>query len=179
MRYFREIDLPDVDTIIAKSLAYIKTLDGVATGKYGTWNSFDPQGLLTACPELVTSFEYYGLRCTYAATFVTTGPTVTPRKLIPHIDNAKFSSARINLPLLNCKNTRTEFFSNAVSVLTDEGWRMVTNTDYVLEAYMELSKATVVRVHEPHRVVVPAGNPVPRVALTLDFDKDPVFLLED
>jgi hypothetical protein len=178
MRYFRELELDNLDILIEKSLAHVKMLYDVYNGKQ-TWNMLDYPQLLVACPELETAFLKYGLICNYAAIIMISKSGYYPP---PHVDGKKFATARINLPLLNCKNTRTEFFSNVQVRSSDVhglSYYVAINTDYVLEDYFELSKATVLRVKEPHRVTVPNNNPVPRIALTLGFDKDPIFLLDD
>jgi hypothetical protein len=43
---------------------------------------------------------------------------------------------------------------------------------------VEITQATVIRVNEPHDVVM-NSNTEHRITLTLGFDRDPVFLLED
>lgn len=173
MRYYKEIDLDNLDVIIEKCLAYVKREETLSHA----WNKLNEKALFNACPELQLSFSKYDLICNYAAV-VMVGPGSFPP---PHVDGKQFASARINLPLMNCKGTRTEFFSNVRIEPSDAyglSYYIVTNTDYVLEDSFELSKATVMRVKEPHRVAVPL-NGYRRLSLTLGFDKDPIFLLED
>lgn len=176
MRYYRELDLPNFDVIVEKCLAFVKNIDEVYQRQRHTWNHLDHLSLMKACPELVCDVGQFGLECTYAAAYVVIG--AGPYYPRPHIDAPTFSLARINFPLLNCQNTFTEFFSNVQAIKTGADYSIAVNDDYVLEDRIELVKATVLRVQEGHRVTKPAGNPVPRITLTLDFQTDPVFLLE-
>ena len=163
------------DLIVEKSLAFVKSLDGVYNHSKGTWNNLDHIRLLAECPELVQAFGEYGMTCTYAAAVVVNAPYRPPC----HVDNPAFSLARINFPLLNCKNTITEFYTNAkTSPNSSRHLEVINMRDCVLVDKFELTTATVIRVQEAHRIVVPFNNPSPRISLTLDFDKDPVYMLE-
>jgi hypothetical protein len=176
MQYYRELDLDNLDILIEKSLAYVKpVMNDVNSLHVGNWYSLDRVQLFAACPELEYAFIKYDLICNYAVAFIESRFGY----LNPHIDADHHPTARINLPLLNCKNTRTEFFSNVRTERYEKtGPIAIINSDYILEDSFELVKATVIRVKEAHRVVIPKHNPIPRISLTLAFNKDPVFLLE-
>ena len=47
-----------------------------------------------------------------------------------------------------------------------------------LELKVEIDQATVIRIKAPHSVKMDEAH-APRVTLTLGFDRDPVFLLEN
>ena len=89
--------------------------------------------------------------------------------------------ARINIPLLNCNNSYTEFYENVITtdwINPDTGiisYR-VANNDYKLADRVELTQATVLRVSEAHKVHIDEAV-VPRIALTLGFYPNPIFLL--
>jgi hypothetical protein len=92
--------------------------------------------------------------------------------------------ARINLPLLNCDNTFTHFYSGyELKKWTnpDTGiysYSIINQDEVKLAATVEMKKATVVRIIEPHNVELPPNNPVPRITLSLRFDRDLGFLLD-
>ena len=50
--------------------------------------------------------------------------------------------------------------------------------DHILVDRVEITQATIIRTKVLHSVDLPIDNPVPRITLTLGFDKDPVFLLD-
>ena len=89
--------------------------------------------------------------------------------------------ARINLPLLNCENTYTRFYKNVITGVSKNPQSgivsyPVINTDYELADKVELTQATILKVSEAHDVQL-NDTPVPRIALTLGFSPNPVFLL--
>jgi hypothetical protein len=180
MIYYKEIDIIDYDTIVSKSLAFTKQNEKIFNRTLNAslyWFNFYEYS--KAVPEVVESFGKLGLKCIDACVYVMYNPAHTSL----HKDHTT-RLARINLPLLNCENTYTNFYSNVIF----EAWMNpdtrnisypAVNTDYVLETRVEMKKTTVVRISEAHKVDMPAGNPVPRITLSLQFDKDPVFLLDN
>jgi hypothetical protein len=97
-----------------------------------------------------------------------------------HSDNSKIS-ARINLPILNCENTFTEFYNV-------DKWKYFKNTKYTIKlpdenatlellGKLELKQPTVISVNTFHRIIMD-DNKSPRISLSLLFDKDVNFLLE-
>lgn len=95
-----------------------------------------------------------------------------------HTDNSK-SQARINIPILNCENTYTEYYTVSKTRLhTNDRYTVKLPTDdAVIELVdrVELTCPTVIRVNEFHKVTL--GNIAPRISLTVRFDHDPVYLL--
>lgn len=97
-----------------------------------------------------------------------------------HSDNARIS-ARINLPILNCENTFTEFYHV-------DKWKYFKNTKYIIKlpnqdaeltllGKLELKQPTVINVNTFHRIIMD-DNVSPRISLSLLFDRDVNFLLE-
>lgn len=120
-------------------------------------------------------FNHYSIKCVAAAMYI----TYNKKQGDIHCDNTDYD-ARINLPVLNCQGSFTEFYTVSKSIY-------YTNTKYTIKIpdkesentlieKLELKMPTVMRVNEFH--AVNTGNNVPRISLTLSFDRDPIFLLE-
>jgi hypothetical protein len=178
MIYYKLLDIENIDVIIQKCLLYAKNIDSAYNRRLSSWNSINASELLTACPELVNGLQKYDLNVRMAALFVMYHPSHT--KI--HID-AYPSQARINIPLLNCTNTYTNFYesdggseswidpkSKIISYSPKGKCRLVDR--------VELKQATIIRTKVFHTVDLPKDNPVPRITLTLGLDKDPVFMLK-
>jgi hypothetical protein len=56
-------------------------------------------------------------------------------------------------------------------------YRYLDEKDCKLETILELDRPTVLRVKEPHSVVV--GKKVPRISLTIEFEEDIEYLLNN
>ena len=93
------------------------------------------------------------------------------------------NSARINVPVLNCKDSVLEFWSGVewYSVINAQGNTVKIGKDGTgkLECEVVIDRPTVVSVNEPHRVVMKNDSKIPRITLSLDFDRCPSFLLTD
>jgi hypothetical protein len=178
MIYYKLLDIQNLDVIIEKCLLHAKTIDSAYNRRLGTWNDINVPELITACPELAVGLQKYDFSIRIAALFVMYHPSHT--KI--HID-AYPAKARINIPLLNCTNTYTNFYesdhgmikwinpiSGAISYNPTGECKLVDR--------VELKQATIIRTKVFHVVDLPKDNPVPRITLTLGLDKDPVFMLE-
>ena len=182
MQYYKFIELSNLETIQIKVLNFIKIEHPEIYAKQGVsnFNHLDVNRLKTACPELEESFFQLGLTIISAATHVMNSKYQT----VIHIDNVPWQ-ARINIPLLNCEGSRTVFYSNEQvkhDTLTMEGGKsypitIVTNpNECIEEASYELISPLVLRVSSPHKVFMNELT-VPRIALTIGCDPDPVFML--
>jgi hypothetical protein len=181
MIYFREINIPHYDSIVQKSLDFVKQNRTIFYREKSKANFYwlDFSKYRLAVPEIEVAFDEYNLKCTAAAAHVMYHPSHSGM----HSDNI-INRSRINLPLLNCKNTFTNFYSGC----NVESWHnkdngligyIVTNeNEAILEDSIELKQATVFRVSEPHTIKFAETNPVPRISLTLSFDTNPVYLLD-
>ena len=181
MIYHKEINLDNYDLIIGKCKEYIKSIPKIYNRELPKASAYKISvfSLLQACPELQLALNYYGLRIVTAGAYVMYKPEHTSL----HVDLYR-NKSRINLPIFNCDGTYLNFYSNAKTTLVtnpDSGYKNlhVTNPEEcVIETSLELTKATVVRITEPHKVILPANNTVPRITLTLGFNKDPSYLLD-
>lgn len=180
MIYFKEIDLDNYDLVLDQCRTYIKSNSKIYNRELAKASAYSiPIHILSqACPELKSSFIKYGLHVVTASAYVMYKPEHTSL----HVDLCRTKS-RINLPIFNCEGTYLNFYSNAKTMLVtnpDSGYKNlhVTNPDEcIVEAALELKKATVVLITEPHKVILPTGSVTPRITLSLGFDKDPTYLL--
>ncbi len=180
MIYYKPIELDYYDIIVRKCLSYVKTIDKAYNRMVpqASWYNLDLRTLIKECPELVVAFKKYDLRPIMSAIFIMYNPAHTSI----HIDSFP-SQTRINLPLLNCKNTYTNFYESKnepIKWINPNSSVLSFNVvgDCKLIDRVELTQATIIRTKVPHSVDLPIDNPVPRITLTLGFDKDPVFLLD-
>ena len=133
--------------------------------------------MLHKVPELSRMFSFLSINIKYLAFSVTSVPVSTI-----HIDNDKFSKCRINIPLLNCDNSETRFFTvdepptlvvqpNGITFLKVNPARCVHVDQYYL------TQPVVFRNNEPHQVVSYNENQ-PRIICTIGFHEDIEYLLE-
>jgi hypothetical protein len=178
-RYYQKIEIDHLDIIKIKCLEYIKTQTDIYYQKpLGAYRNLNFTELTACCPELLTAFNRYNIVCTYAAAFV----TYRNLDILVHIDNGN-NQARINIPLENCKNTFTRFYKGGtplsyVNEITGTIATRFIGPGITLVDQVEIDQATVVRIKAPHSVMMDEDH-APRVTLTLGFDRDPGFLLED
>jgi hypothetical protein len=177
--YFKEIDIDNLEIIQKKCLDYVKTQEMVYKKlKPASWYVLNLEELKASCPELQESFSKINLDINYVAAIV----MMEEKDIRVHTDNW-FQEARINIPLLNCENTFTKFYSNIKTqdlhnLSTGLVSKTVVNLDEIqYECGLELRKATVLRSNEGHHISVPSTNPAPRISLTIGFVQDPVYLL--
>jgi len=145
-----------------------------------TYNILEINEFKKFCPKIDLAFARYGIVCNFAVAFVMKSNSNSPL----HIDNYIGGDARINLPILNTKGTLTRFytggtFKEIINPITKVPALTLKNIDGLKRVdSVEIDQATVIRVNEPHDIFMDVTNS-PRITLTLGFDKDPVFLLED
>ena len=180
MIYYKPIELDYYDIIVRKCLAYVKTMDKAYNRvlSKASWYDLNLMTLIKECPEIILAFNKYDLKPIMAAAYIMYDPTHTSI----HVDHFP-SQTRINLPLLNCKNTYTNFYKSKnepVKWINPDSGVVSYNVvgDYELVDRVEIMQATIIRTKVLHSVDLPIDNPVPRITLTLGFDKDPVFLLD-
>lgn len=181
MRYFKKIDIESLSEIIEGTLRYLKTeVPDIYSRTYNTtYYPLELAKLLEYCPHLLTAFDDYGLKCNLAVAYIMYNNSHSSI----HID-AYTHDAKINIPVQNCEGTKTLFFAggtyeNVHNSMTKTNAKKIKSTENLkLVDYVEIDQTTVVRVNEPHTVVMDMKR-TPRITLSLGFDKDPVFLLED
>jgi hypothetical protein len=184
MQYYKKIEIDYFDEIVFDTLKYLKEqkLDIYNKTIQATYYVLDLNEFKKHCPKLDLGFERYDLICNYAVAFVM--HKTSDVKI--HIDNYKYKNvnARINIPILNTQNTFTRFYTGGIFASVTNPLTNITAlrlTDFnglKLVDKVEIDKPTVMRVNEPHDILK-LNSEIPRITLTLGFDKDPVFLLED
>lgn len=176
MQYYKKIEIPNLQEIIAKCLAYVKTQKEIYY-QYprGSFRHLNFKELVLHCPELMTAFSNYNIKPIHAVAIVIYRNT----DMWVHIDSAP-CLARINIPLQNCKNTYTEFYTGGEKEEYTNPFTGITASKIVkaiLVDRVEIDQATVIRVNEPHTVRLDERF-APRVTLSIAFDKDPIFILD-
>jgi hypothetical protein len=184
MKYYKKIEIDYYDDIVADTLSYLKNQKPDIYNRKidATYYVLDLDEFKKFCPKLDLGFARYDLICNYAVAFVM--HKTSDVKI--HIDNYrnKNVNARINIPILNTHNTFTTFYTGGIftpitNPLTKITALRLTGIDELkLVDKVEIDKPTVIRVNEPHNIHK-LNSEIPRITLTLGFDKDPVFLLED
>ena len=95
-----------------------------------------------------------------------------------HSDNSNLQ-ARINIPILNCRNSYTEYYTvSKTRFYTNDRYTVkLPEDDAIVELVdrVELTCPTVIRVNEFHKITL--GDLTPRISLTISFDRDPIYLL--
>lgn len=181
MQYYKKIEIDFYDEIVQDSVDYLKTQkpDIYNRVQDTTYYPLNVSEFKQYCPKLDAGFMRYGLVCNWVVAYVMTENRHSPI----HIDGYP-QSARINLPLLNCKGTKTMFYSggefkkrthNAKTSIN--AWLLSNVHGLKIAGSVEIDAPTVLLVNEPHSVRI--SDQLPRITLSLGFDKDPVFLLED
>ena len=141
------------------------------------WQDTKKELILKNVPELLEMIRPLNLTIRYVAFFIS---TISDNVI--HNDHSPVDY-RINLPVLNCENTETKFFTSI-----DEPERKLQDngvTYYIydpnkcthVESYY-LNCPVVLRVNELHQVI---HNPIkiPRISFTMAFYEDISYLLED
>jgi hypothetical protein len=182
MKYYKKIEIDYYDDIITDTLSYLinhkpdiynRTADT-------TYYILDLDEFKKYCPKLDLGFERYGIVCNFAVAFVMKHRGNAPI----HVDDYQYGETRINLPILNTKGTLTRFYTGGTfekirNPMTNvPSLRLKSLQGLRTADSVEIDQATVIRVNEPHDIIMNSRNS-PRITLTLGFDKDPVFLLED
>jgi len=182
MKYYKKIDIDFYDEIVEDTLKYLKEQKPNIYNKTieAAYYVLDLTEFKQYCPKLDLGFARYDLICNFAVAFVM--HKTSDVRL--HIDKYTTGRARINIPILNTLNTFTRFFAggefteitNPLTNITALRLTDPKGLQYVDK--VEIDQTTVIRVNEPHDILK-INKEIPRITLTLGFDKDPVFLLED
>lgn len=176
MIYYKKLDL-DFETVAQKTRAYAS----IHRDKIKTfWTNINFENFVKHVPEIVTMFK--PLNITPSRVSLITA--VTQDRLDPgiHRDHSSIP-VRINVPILNCEYSQTKFWKTTseptVDVIpgTDIPYFYLKEVDCQLVDILVLDQPAAIRVSEPHSVHV--GEKVPRLALTIEFEEDIEYLLND
>lgn len=178
MRYYKSIEINDFQIIKNKTLEFIEkhNLYEISGFRNMYWDEY-----IVYCPEILTAFSVQGLYPTVGYLCV----SYSLDDFSIHIDTKSKNShlCRINLPILNCEGTLTEYYTGGEYEIFNQSndksyFKIKPDGKSVIKVdEIEIIKPTVIRVQEPHRVITNL-NKVPRITMTLKMNKDPVFLLD-
>ena len=182
MQYYKKIEIDYFDEIVSDTLKYLKEQKPNIYNKTIEASNFilDLNEFKQHCPKLDLGFTRYNIICIFAVAVVT--HKINDVKV--HVDKYSLGKARINLPIINTHNTFTRFytggtFTSSTNPLTNVTSFKLTGIDGLkLVDKVEIDQATVMRINEPHDILK-LNSEIPRITLSLGFNKDPVFLLED
>jgi hypothetical protein len=180
--YWRTLSLPNFHDIQRKIQYFvIRSTTILKRGHYegSNYRGEYSQQIIDNIPELALNFKLaWGLNVNAAALFVAWPDSGTH---IPHTDHMVLGNkARINLPIFNCRDTYTAFYTNVQTnrrfQSNGEEYNAVINSDYIETTRVEILEPTLLRVSEPHAVLVDKARNYPRVTLTVKCDPDAVTL---
>jgi len=79
LTYYKILELEKYDTIIKKSLAYVKNIDIAYNRKLAnaSWYDLSIRELIVACPELAVALLKYDLRIAMVAAYIMYDPSHT------------------------------------------------------------------------------------------------------
>lgn len=176
MIYYKQIDIDSFDIIQTKTLEFINSRGQPKIG----FSVLPMKEYTEYCPEILTAFSRYNIKPVSCALYTTTEQEQSRVHVDYILDN--MPQCRINIPILNCEGSRTEFYTggeydvytqpNGIPYLEIKKDSVATKVDEV-----EITVPTIIRVQKPHRVNSNLVR-VPRICMTVRCDVDPVFLLE-
>lgn len=180
MQYWKRININDLEIIQRKTLEYIKNnRDKFAANT--PFNPIDFKSFIPAVPEFLTAFSEHGLTPTKVAMYI----------MFSNPDGAAHrdyltDKARINIPILNCENSWTNFYklinpeSKPKISINAKGqpYQSYDPADIVLEDRVQIIQPTIIRPMEIHSIEMDETR-VPRITLTVCTNPMPEFLLED
>jgi hypothetical protein len=171
MKYYKYLDL-DYELVCEKIRQYLgNDLPTVF------WTRIDKDDILTKIPELQEMFDPFGIHIHKIA--IITAWFHQPG--IIHIDAGE-TKVRINLPILNCKDTVTNFYqtnSTPIESLLPNSvpyCRLDPSQCKLVDSF-RLTKPAAIRIGAPHRVHVLSG-PVPRISCTIEFKENIEYFLD-
>jgi hypothetical protein len=174
MLYYKKLDL-DFDVVLKKTLSYASNnRDLIKT----FWTHINFKDFIKHVPEITTMFSSLNITPIRVSLIVAKQNAGIHRDT--YIKDTPTPVARINIPILNCQESETRFWSTSVEpklefLSNGTPYRYLDEKDCVLESVLNLDKPTVLRVTEPHSIVV--GKKVPRISLTVEFEEDIEYLL--
>lgn len=179
--YWRTIDLPNFLTIQKKTQNFIENHTSLLNRALFDGNVYQIQyseQIIKEVPELTQDFLTLNLNILACALFVAWPDLDTH---IPHIDHLTLNNrARINLPIFNCAQTYTAFYTNYTAeerrLANGEYYSVITNKDYIETTRVELTQPTLLRISEPHAILVNQARKYPRITLTVKCNPDAVTL---
>jgi hypothetical protein len=177
MKYYKYIELKNLESIQRKTIAYLNKAPLIHGFNWLKFNDY-----IEVVPEILDSFKEHGLTPLAIATYI----TYYQEDSEVHVDylNGKIRhQCRINIPILNCKGSTTEFYKGGEFEIVTQAdglqFKKMTSSSVVTKVdEVELIMPAIFRVQEPHRVNTNLET-IPRITISIYTDIDPVFLLEE
>jgi hypothetical protein len=171
MNYYKHLDL-NFNSVSEKLKKYVV---GNSKKHKNFWNP--DNGVLDSIPELHNLFEPYKIDIQQAIIIATAN---TDKTQGIHIDYNR-GSTRINIPIINCSNSITNFYRTFEEVVLVNKpnliyYELQYNHCRLVDSFV-LHCPTVMRTDVPHQVVVSPGH-TPRISCSLWFEQDISFMLE-
>lgn len=174
-RYFKYLDL-DWQTSSKKLAKMSEELSKKSFSIRSNWLDVDTKTILQQTPELVEMVKPLNATIRWVAFFVSQG-----NPGIVHIDGDSYSKCRINIPVLNCDDTETQFFktSSKFTRITLPNNAVYYRIDREMCKYVEhfkLTQPVLFRNTEPHMVV--CNHDKIRISCTISLNEDLEYLLQ-
>jgi len=146
----------------------------------------DKEDILEACPDLQKMFD--PLKITIkTVSFITTDNIDIEYGI--HIDvleyeDLEFSPIRINLPVLNCEGSITNFYTSSYLPVNKQLSENIYYLGYEYENCQLvdsfcLNRPAVLRVDEIHQVIANPNYHLPRISCSIEFEEDLEFLFKN
>jgi|APFre7841882654_1041346.scaffolds.fasta_scaffold315291_1 hypothetical protein len=178
MKYYKYLDI-DCSEVSPKLVKYIYDNSELIlhSQQSSAWKAVDTKDVLIKVPELMEMVKPLDITIKYLAFFITEMQYGTI-----HIDHDTQSNCRINIPVLNCDNTETRFFTiseEPVKVLQKNGIPLLKINPLACTQVdkLELTRPVVFRNNQPHQVVS-FNKSQPRISCTIGFYEDIEFLFD-
>ncbi len=177
-KYFKELAVPGWEEIAQKTLDYVVLYTDIFERRAGLSFIFLSSDFLETIKPLINSvFSPYGIKCVNAAVYVMN----SSKDGSLHCDNSATADYRINLPILNTKNSYIQFYQVSDTVYHKNAKYTIklpgASSINTLVDRVEITQPTVISVNDFHEIVMDVEH-APRITMTLFFDKDLKFLLD-
>ena len=176
MKYFKYANVdPPLDKLTSTKLLDYTNSNSYTTN--GFWTNIDTHDVLKKIPELIELYKPIGINIKRIA-FITALDKIGDI----HMDDPKTAPAiRINLPVLNCDNTSTNFFTSEkppIEMQLPSGiyYYKWLEQDCKLVASTCIDKSTLIRTNELHQVCIHTDN-MPRITCTIEFYENLEYLM--
>lgn len=179
MKYWTRLKLNNLEIIQKKSLDFIKKYKD--TLAYTSFNPLDFETFSQEVPELAESLKEHGLTLTKVNTYIMFDNSggAAHRDFIT-------DSVRINIPVLNCENTWTNFYQlkdpsmKSTVTINPKGqpYRVYNPDDLILVDRVQITEPTAIRPLEIHSIEMDEAK-APRITLTVCTDPVPEFLFNE
>jgi hypothetical protein len=178
MNYYKYLDLnwqPAAEKL--KQYIYKNPWTYLTNLRKSSWKDTDLNTITSNIPELLEMVSPLNVTIRQVSFFISNYP-----KGSIHIDAESQSKCRLNIPVLNCENTETRFYTTTdepVLIKQDNGvplYRITPESCTHVDQYY-LTQPVLFRNTQPHQII--SNNPInPRISCTIAFHQDLEYLLK-